>query len=81
MVVVAVALGGGIALSGYDSDSSPATKNHFASVQKCDPTYTGACVPNVDYDLNCADIGYQTVQVVGSDTKRFDADGDGTGCE
>jgi hypothetical protein len=46
----------------------------------CDPNYKGACVPIVGYDLNCADIGAM-VQVVGSDPNRFDADGDGYGCE
>lgn len=81
IVAVAVAIGGGVALSGNDSDSSPATKSQLASVQNCDPNYRGACVPNVDYDLNCADIGYRTVEVVGSDPNGFDGDGDGIGCE
>lgn len=46
----------------------------------CDPNYRGACVPIVGWDLDCADIG-QTVTVVGTDIHRFDADGDGAGCE
>jgi hypothetical protein len=46
----------------------------------CDPNYEGACVPIVPYDLNCADIGAM-VTVVGDDPNRFDADGDGYGCE
>jgi hypothetical protein len=46
----------------------------------CDPNYEGACVPIVPYDLNCADIGAE-VTVVGDDPNRFDADGDGHGCE
>jgi hypothetical protein len=46
----------------------------------CDPNYRGACVPNVPYDLDCADID-GPVYVVGVDHHRFDGDGDGVGCE
>ena len=46
----------------------------------CDPNYSGACVPIVSWDLDCADIG-ESVTVIGSDIHRFDADGDGEGCE
>ena len=46
----------------------------------CDPNYDGACVPNVDYDLDCPDIE-GPVYVIGSDIHRFDRDGDGVGCE
>ena len=45
----------------------------------CDPNYSG-CVPMVNYDLDCGDIGF-AVQVLGSDHHRFDGDGDGWGCE
>jgi micrococcal nuclease len=47
----------------------------------CDSNYSGYCVPDVSYDLDCADIGYNTVRVVGTDVHRFDGDGDGFGCE
>jgi beta-lactam-binding protein with PASTA domain len=48
----------------------------------CDPNYEGACVPIVSYDLDCIDIGYQTVYVVGYDKYGFDGyDNDGVGCE
>lgn len=46
----------------------------------CDPNYSGTCVPQVSYDLNCDDIG-GSVTVVGSDPHGFDGDGDGSGCE
>ena len=46
----------------------------------CDPNYTGACVPIVPYDLDCADID-GPVRVVGDDIHRFDGDGNGYGCE
>jgi hypothetical protein len=47
---------------------------------KCDPNYTGYCVPNVSYDLNCSDIKHR-VKVVGYDDDHFDADHDRIGCE
>lgn len=48
-------------------------------VSNCDSNYSG-CVPNVSYDLDCPDIGY-SVQVLGYDKHRLDADGDGQGCD
>lgn len=46
---------------------------------ECDTNYSG-CVPNVSYDLDCPDIGFNVV-VYGSDPHGFDRDGDGYGCE
>jgi hypothetical protein len=51
-----------------------------AASSGCDPNYSGACVPQVSYDLNCDDIG-GSVTVIGSDPHGFDGDGDGYGCE
>lgn len=51
-----------------------------APTSSCDPNYT-PCVPNVSYDLDCADIGH-SVTVVGYDKHGFDGnDNDGQGCE
>lgn len=50
-----------------------------APASDCDPNYS-PCIPNVSYDLNCADIG-MTVRVIGSDRHRLDRDKDGYGCE
>jgi endonuclease YncB( thermonuclease family) len=50
-----------------------------APTGNCDPNYSG-CVPNVAYDLDCADIN-GSVRVIGVDIHRFDGDGDGWGCE
>ncbi len=50
------------------------------SNSKCDPNYSGYCVPNVSYDLDCKDIKHR-VEVVGTDDNNFDADHDGIGCE
>ncbi len=55
--------------------------------KKCDPNYTGACVP-IASDVDCAGgsgNGPAYVQgpvtVVGSDIYDLDSDGDGIGCE
>jgi hypothetical protein len=45
----------------------------------CDPNYT-PCIPSVDHDLDCPDIGF-IVQVIGGDPHRLDADHDGIACE
>jgi len=45
----------------------------------CSPSYK-PCVPNVPYDLDCPDIGFQ-VTVIGPDVYRLDRDQDGVGCE
>ncbi len=74
LVAVFVAAGIGVSFSSDPGSSSPASMD-------CSPHYTGACVPNVTYDLNCADIGHQTVEIVDSDPYGFDGDGDGVGCE
>jgi micrococcal nuclease len=53
--------------------------------EKCDPNYSGGCVPPFPPDLDCSDIvalGIPTpVRVVGSDPHRLDGDHDGLGCE
>jgi hypothetical protein len=46
----------------------------------CDPNYSGYCVPDVSYDLDCPDIAHR-VYVVGYDKHGFDADNDRIGCE
>ena len=61
--------------------AAPAPKPAVDSTaRRCDPNYSGYCVPIVSYDLDCKDIRH-SVNVVGSDHHRFDADGDGLGCE
>ena len=51
-----------------------------APSRKCDPNYTGACVPPYPPDVNCADIN-GPVQVVGTDVHHLDRDGHGVACE
>jgi endonuclease YncB( thermonuclease family) len=51
---------------------------------KCDPNYSGGCVPPYPPDVDCSDIralGIAPVRVIGSDPHRLDGDGDGWGCE
>jgi endonuclease YncB( thermonuclease family) len=52
---------------------------------KCDPNYSGGCVPSYPPDLDCADLrglGIPLpVLVVGQDPHRLDGDGDRLGCE
>jgi endonuclease YncB( thermonuclease family) len=51
---------------------------------KCDPNYSGGCVPPYPPDLDCTDIhalGIRSVRVIGSDPHRLDGDHDGLGCE
>ena len=57
----------------------PAAPQPAPPAASCNPNYT-PCVPNVPYDLDCADIGF-TVHVIGVDVYRLDGDGDGLGCE
>ncbi|MEI7761473.1 MAG: thermonuclease family protein [Thermoleophilia bacterium] len=50
---------------------------------KCDPNYSGGCVPLYPPDVDCADIralGIAPVRVIGSDPHRLDGNGDGYGC-
>lgn len=63
--------------------SGPPTKDPPPN-GKCDPNYTGACVPPYPPDLDCADLramGLTPVRSIGSDPHGFDGDGDGIGCE
>jgi len=53
---------------------------YVAPQPNCDPNYS-PCIPYYSGNaLNCADIGVE-VRVIGDDHNRFDADGDGWGCE
>ena len=63
--------------------SGPTTRTPAPS-GKCDPNYSGGCVPPYPPDLDCADIralGIAPVRSIGSDPHRLDGDDDGIGCE
>ena len=63
--------------------SGPPTRTPAPS-GKCDPNYSGGCVPPPPPDLDCADIralGIAPVRSIGSDPHHLDGDHDGIGCE
>jgi len=64
---------------GGNTGAQPTPGAAMGLAGNCDPNYT-PCVPNVSYDLDCKDVGFQ-VQVIGYDRHRLDRDGDGRGCE
>lgn len=47
----------------------------------CDKNYSGACVPMIDGDIDCADVGIKNFHVVGKDIYYFDKDKNGICCE
>ena len=47
----------------------------------CDTNYIGACVPNVNYDLDRSDVGVRNFFVIGQDKHNFDGDKNGVCCE
>jgi micrococcal nuclease len=47
----------------------------------CDPAYPDVCIPPPPPDLDCADITFRRFTVRSPDPHRFDADGNGIGCE
>ena len=49
--------------------------------ENCDPSYPEVCIAPPPPDLNCDDVPYNNIQVVGSDPHGFDREGDGIGCE
>jgi hypothetical protein len=48
----------------------------------CDPSYPDVCIPPPPPDLNCDDVTYNNIRVVGNDPHGLDGyDNDGKGCE
>jgi len=48
---------------------------------QCDPAYPGVCIPSPPPDLDCGEIAFRRFIVRPPDPHRFDADGNGVGCE
>ena len=50
--------------------------------RKCDPSYPDVCIaPPPPPDLNCDDVPFQNVRVIGRDPHDLDGNNDGVGCE
>jgi micrococcal nuclease len=49
--------------------------------RQCDPSYPDICIPINSPDLNCGDVPYTNIRVVGNDPHGFDGDGNGVGCQ
>lgn len=61
--------------------TSEKTKSYEVTDENCDPSYREVCIPPPPPDLNCGDIEFTDLAVIGSDPHRFDTDNDGTSCE
>ena len=48
---------------------------------RCDPNYSGACIPPYPPDIDCPDAGAEGFRSTGSDPHGFDAEDDGIACE
>ncbi len=83
LLAAALALAVPVGVGGCADPSQPdydaPTLGDLGSGGGCDPNYSG-CVPDVDYDLDCADID-GPVQVLGADPHGLDREGDGSACE
>ncbi|MGB3189408.1 hypothetical protein [Lyngbya sp. PCC 8106] len=44
-------------------------------------SYPDICIPIGSPDLNCSEVPYSNIRVVGDDPHGFDGDNDGVGCE
>lgn len=61
--------------------SSSAAAGGAGPGHRCNPNYSGACIPDSPSDLDCPDVGATDFRVVGRDVYGFDGDGDGIACE
>jgi hypothetical protein len=69
-------------ISASNTASNTASTRSSAKT-KCDANYQG-CIPPYPPDLDCSDIkrmGLAPILVTGNDIHKFDADGDGIGCD
>lgn len=46
----------------------------------CHPSYPDVCIPPPPPDLNCGDLPFKNIRVIGVDPHRLDGDGDGIAC-
>ena len=64
-----------------DPESSRPVALVSGAAGRCDPNYSGACVPPYPPDVDCGDLTAKRFRVVGRDVHHLDGDGDGVACE
>lgn len=69
------------ATSGNGIGTTPVDASPVAGRAQCDPAYPDVCIPPSPPDLDCADFTFRRFKVLPLDPHRFDADGNGVGCE
>lgn len=60
---------------------SPSPDGGGGGAANCSGAYPDFCMPPAPPDLDCPDVGRRNFTVRPPDPHRFDADGDGVGCE
>ena len=61
------------------NEATPSPSQQQAS--NCSGAYPTVCIPPAPPDLDCKDIPFKRFPVLPPDPHKFDADGDGIGCE
>lgn len=56
-------------------------REYLVTIEDCDFSYPGVCIPSAPPDLDCDDLSVTNFQVIGADPHGFDGDKDGVGCE
>jgi DNA polymerase III gamma/tau subunit len=57
------------------------SESNLGSNDGCDPSYPDICITTYSEKLSCADIPFRNFKVVPPDSRGFDSDSDGLGCE
>ena len=63
------------------NESKIETESKVSSNDGCDPSYPDICITTYSEKLSCADIPFRNFKVLPPDSRGFDSDSDGLGCE
>ena len=63
------------------NESKIGTESEVGSNDGCDPSYPDICITTYSEKLGCADIPFRNFKVLPPDSRGFDSDSDGLGCE
>jgi micrococcal nuclease len=63
------------------NESKIVTESKVSSNDGCDPSYPDICITIYSEKLSCADIPFRNFKVLPPDSRGFDSDSDGLGCE